>query len=798
MILRIHVQGIVQGVGFRPFVFRLAVSLELDGWVYNASDGVHILAQGNPEALSEFCRRLEEDKPPAAIISSVMSQPATEQPEPGFIICSSDPVQGERTLVSPDLATCADCLEELLDVDDRRYCYPFINCTNCGPRFTIINRLPYDRSSTTMQPFEMCALCSKEYHDPADRRFHAQPDACFDCGPELEFVLAQGNKADAVSQAAIACAAELLLKGGVLAVKGLGGYHLVCDATNGQAVSTLRARKHRPRKPFAVLYPNLESVQQSFVVSQAEADLLVSPASPIVLLMHQKGKHCQPSAPRETKQGSKLSLDPLVRGELQEVGVMLPATPVQHLLIQAVGRPLVMTSGNLSEEPIIGDDHLAKSLLSVVADAFLINNREIVSRYDDSVLRVLKQPFSGRQFVRRARGFAPLPLTLPLCLSANQTILAVGPQQKSSFCLSNKSQAFMSQHLGDLNTVSAFNNYLATLELYQQLFTLRPALMACDMHPAYMSTEWAKEQAAKQDVPLLEVQHHHAHIAAALAENFANLAPADRHGNYEVIGMALDGTGYGTDGSIWGGELLIASLSSFKRLAHLEPFRLPGGEQAIRHPLRAAYALLMHHGLTDHPAAKAVRDRLGQNNLELIERMVEQSINAPWTSSAGRLFDAASALLGVCDEASYEGEPAILLEAALLGGGDEPLRKTAQPSTCDNIIATGQIIQTLLDGMLAGKTTAELAQYFHEALLNAFVDAAILARKQSAIKIVALSGGVFNNRFMATHMPRLLQNEGFIVLTHQELPPNDGCISYGQAVVALAQLAARDKMPPCV
>ena len=799
MAQRIHVKGIVQGVGFRPFVYRLAQLLSLDGWVLNATDGVHILVEGKATLIDEFCQDLEERKPDAAYISSITREFTTEKVEPGFVILTSDRVKGERTLVSPDLATCPDCLRELFDPYDRRYRYPFINCTNCGPRFTIINQLPYDRIATSMAPFIMCASCSREYHDPLDRRFHAQPDACFGCGPHLELLVPlkgerlYGESRDQ-SDAVIASSVELFLSGAILAVKGLGGYHLACDATNEKTVAKLRERKQRPRKPLAVMYPDLESVRQSFVVSDAEADLLTSPATPIVLLRIERSEELEAGAEGRgsvSQLRQNLNWDskprpsapaPSVAGELTEIGVMLPATPLQHLLLRAVGRPLVMTSGNLSEEPIIGDDQLAKTLLSPVADAFLVNNREIVSRYDDSVLRVLEKNNRGDetvQYVRRARGYAPAPIDLPL-LAGEHTVLAVGPEQKGTFCLVSGAKAFISQHLGDINTANAFNNYLRTAQLYQELFNLEPTVLACDMHPDYLSAQWAKEQAKEQSVPLIEVQHHHAHIAAVLAENCASVSE-------EVIGIALDGTGYGIDGTIWGGEVLIASLSGFTRFAHLEQFRLPGGAQAIKHPLRASYALLLQLELAEHPAALEVIERLGEDNAQLIRRMVEKELNAPLTSSAGRYFDAVSALLGLCTEATYEGEPAILLEAAM-GSKEQEGRPPLCSAPRSEVIQTSEIILDLLEGMQSGKKTAELALYYHEALLNKIVDTALLACEHTSLDTVALSGGVFNNRFIATNMPLMLQNEGLTVLTHQNLPPNDGCISYGQAAVACAQL----------
>lgn len=823
---RIHIQGIVQGVGFRPFVYRLAVDLGLDGWVNNASDGVHVLAQGRREQLDEFCRRLVTEKPAAALINLIERESTAEPVEPGFVIRASDAESGKHTLVSPDLAICPACLEELFDPQDRRYHYPFINCTNCGPRFTIIKALPYDRPLTAMAPFAMCPDCAEEYRDASNRRFHAQPDACFECGPHLEMYIPQtqerlfGLQRES-SDAIIERSAQLLQAGAILAVKGLGGYHLACDAGNAEAVMQLRERKQRPRKPLAVMYRSLEMIQQSFAVSATAAVLLASPATPIVLLPYNPA-------------GSSLAT--AICGDLAEIGVMLPATPLQYLLLEAIGKPLVMTSGNLSEEPIISDDRLAQAQLAAVADAFLMHDRAIVSRYDDSVVRILAD--ESIQFVRRARGYAPMPLELPeaeseLLPSAQEpeqepVILALGPEQKSSFCLVDEGTAFVSQHLGDLETANAFNNYLQTIELYESLFCLTPDVLVCDYHPAYMSTQWAQSQ----DLPLVQVQHHHAHIAAVLAEHKLNR---------EVIGIALDGTGYGSDGTIWGGEVLLASITGFERFAHLQTFRLPGGAQAIRHPLRAAYALLLEHDCAQHPAAQSLKQRLGPHNVELIEQMLAGDINSPWTSSAGRLFDAISALMGISDDASYEGEPAILLEAALWRGQTvaasaartacacqsplQPGLSTQSPGNCavashqatrtlaetksvapDSreqplIISPRDILLTILDGIQAGVPTAELSSYFHDALMCKLVDAALAARESSSLDTVALSGGVFNNRYIATKMPQLLRAEGFQVLTHLNLPPNDGCISYGQAAVAAAQLNIAGKtarITPCV
>lgn len=806
-----HVEGIVQGVGFRPFVYRLAQEYSLDGWVRNASDGVHILVEGSTEQLEDFAQALVTKKPPAAVISQLISHETKEQVAPGFTILASNALPGERTFISPDLATCSHCVHELFDGSNRRFHYPFTNCTNCGPRFTIIKALPYDREQTTMNRFFMCASCDQEYHNPANRRFHAQPNGCFTCGPHLELripetgLLLRGSSRQ-TSDALIKKSLELIRNGTILAVKGLGGYHLVCDATQEAAVLRLRERKQRPRKPLALMMESLEKVQQRFEVSTLEAQMLSNTATPIVLLQ------AKSLLPRSLNCG------------LNEIGVMLPATPLQHLLCRSFEHPLVMTSGNISEEPIIGDDKHAQERLGKVADAFLLNNRPIVSRYDDSVTRVLRPAYAGAQervqYVRRARGYAPSPLTLALKVPPGQTILAVGPEQKSTFCFANGEEAFLSQHLGDLSNAATFANYLKTIELYEQLFSVQPTLFAVDLHPNYLSTQWAQEEAKRRELPCVQVQHHHAHIASVIAEHLSSqkAGGSEPRSDFEkeYIGIALDGTGYGSDGTVWGGEVFIASLHKYRRFAHLEQFRLPGAAAAIKHPLRAAFALLLQYDLSDHPAAQKVKEQLGKDTCTLIERMVSRHLNSPLTSSAGRLFDAVSALFGVCTETSYEGEPAIYLEAAMGSQGArgkevssvlkiesaqvqgvklaEQKPSLAQKEDKPFVIGIAGLIKALLDERQKGADLPEIARLFHEMLMHTLVTTAQHAREQTGLKTVALSGGVFNNRCIATHLPALLAQAGFEVLEHRKLPPNDGCVAHGQAVVAAAQSHSAQKL----
>ncbi|MDR2491868.1 MAG: carbamoyltransferase HypF [Coriobacteriales bacterium] len=833
---RIHVQGVVQGVGMRPFVYRLATERGLAGWVCNAADGVHIEARGQEHLLDDFERALVRTAPPAACIEQMRSQSvelvagehgheahdtsARAVRAPEFEIRASCAAGEASTLVSPDLATCDACLRELHDPADRRYRYPFINCTNCGPRFTIIERLPYDRPGTSMAGFAMCPSCEEEYHDPADRRFHAQPDACFDCGPRL--TLLAGDRSETArtreeSDRLITRAAQLLAEGGILAVKALGGYHLVCDATNEAAVCLLRARKRRPARPLAVMVASLEAACALCEASEQEAALLASVARPIVLL-------------RRSQAGEAAAqVAPSVAGPLPELGVMLPSTPLQHLLIEASGRPLVMTSGNMSHEPIIADELEAHRRLQFVADAFLDNDRPIRSRYDDSVVRVI----AGRTHViRRARGYAPLPCPLPdaAVREGLPAILATGAEQKSSFCVTRGSEAFVSQHLGDLEDADTFSNYRETIGLYTRLFGLSPAVCACDSHPTYQASMWAR----KSGMPLVEVQHHHAHIAAVMAENAAASATVDpAAAASRVIGIAFDGTGAGDDGAVWGGEVLVASFESFKRFAHLAYLPLPGAQAAITHPDRMAFALLHACGLLDHPGARDLLDHLGPERCTQLAAMIEGGINTPATSSMGRLFDAVSALLGVVRHSTYDGQPAIELEAALHADGASSVAPESVAGSGDKrryrfglVSGRGErvesqvggrggerggwldggldgaapvvfdprpVVQALLDDLLVGFSVARLSRCFHDAVCVLVVDAAAAARRATGLSTVALSGGVFMNRYLVERAVPLLESAGFTVLLHRDLPANDGCIAYGQATVAACRLADRSQ-----
>ncbi len=750
---RIHLNGIVQGVGFRPHVVRCARMLGCTGWVLNDTHGVEIQVQHEDvTVLDAFEDALVEDAPVAAHILSCLSRPGSCEELDGFAIRASAHDEHASTLVSPDLATCDACVDELFDPNDRRYHYPFINCTNCGPRFTIIEELPYDRPVTSMRAFEMCPQCAAEYADVADRRYHAQPDACFACGPRLFFVDAETVSEGAFddegtlvlekrhltreeSDALIAQACERLRAGDVLAIKGLGGWHLACDACNEAAVARLRTRKHRPSRPLAVMVRDIAMARTFARVSDDEAVLLESPMRPIVLL--------------ERTADSPVAAN--VAGDLPEIGLMLPATPLQHLLMHELDTPLVMTSGNRSGEPIVASDYDAFDALGHIADAFLGNNRAIVARYDDSVARI--DADGAAQMIRRARGYAPMPLLVKR--DDGPAIFAAGPEQKATFTLLDGERAHVSQHLGDLEHLGAMRAWEEARERYERLFDTQAQAIACDMHPEYLASKWARAYAREHGLPLIEVQHHHAHIASVLGED-------ELQG--PVIGIALDGTGYGTDGTIWGGEVLIATRGGFERFWHLPSFALPGGAAAILNPERTAYALLKAYGelddaffgqfSLDNPQFASFLERL--ENRTLLDQMIDKGINTPVCSSAGRLFDGVSALLGICAHPGYDGEAACLLEAAAWREDSD-----IHPLT---------------------------ARAFHEGLADAIIEQALRARGETGIEDVALSGGCMVNRILSSRLRERLRDLGFEVHVNRELPPNDGCISYGQAIVARTRL----------
>lgn len=810
--VHIHVTGIVQGVGMRPFVYREAMAHGICGWVLNAGDGVHIEAHAPADALDAFVAALSEHAPAAARVEHVEVVDLgpggwSAADEQGFRIVASQDQTAHTTLVSPDIATCDDCLRELFDPADRRYHYPFINCTNCGPRFTIIRSLPYDRAATSMDCFPMCPKCAAEYADPLDRRFHAQPDACFDCGPHITWreavngdacgnssaTPAVGTTREA-SDAIIERCVELLASGGIVAIKGLGGFHLACDAASEQAVAELRRRKRRSNKPLAVMMRDLADVERLCHVSDVERGLLAGSIRPIVLLRRRAA--CESGGSPDA-----LALAPSVAHDLPELGIMLPYTPLQHLLLAAAEacgmHALVMTSGNLSEEPIETDDDLAWEHLVAagIADALLGNDRAILSRYDDSVVRVVDGAVMP---VRRARGYAPQPLPLPALDGAPSCVLACGPQQKATIALTREgtngeATCFVSQHIGDVENGETFDAWNAARTRLEDLFDLAPAALACDLHPSYLSSQWAREQAREHNLPLVEVQHHHAHIASVMAEA---IAAGQLTTDARVLGIAFDGTGAGTDGTIWGGEFLVAGLGGFERAAHLLTWALPGGAASVRDARRNAFALLSELGLLEHPGAARLLGSLDEQTRSVTATMIEHGINSPRTSSMGRLFDAAAAILGICGKATYEGEPAIELEAAAwraLGGKTVRLddNHTGVFTSADDspILDPQPLIEALLNGIEAGAPADRLALGFHIAITHATTHIAREICAREGLDTVALSGGVFMNRLLLQLLTRKLKDADLTVLVPQTVPVNDGCITYGQAAIARARLA---------
>lgn len=814
--VHIHVTGIVQGVGMRPFVYREAMAHGICGWVLNAGDGVHIEAHAPADALDAFVAALSEHAPAAARVEHVEVVDLgpggwSAADEQGFRIVASQDQTAHTTLVSPDIATCDDCLRELFDPADRRYHYPFINCTNCGPRFTIIRSLPYDRAATSMDCFPMCPKCAAEYADPLDRRFHAQPDACFDCGPHITWreavngdacgnssaTPAVGTTREA-SDAIIERCVELLASGGIVAIKGLGGFHLACDAASEQAVAELRRRKRRSNKPLAVMMRDLADVERLCHVSDVERGLLAGSIRPIVLL--RRRAVCESGGSPDA-----LALAHSVAHDLPELGVMLPYTPLQHLLLAAAEargmHALVMTSGNLSEEPIETDDDLAWEHLVAagIADALLGNDRAILSRYDDSVVRVVDGAVMP---VRRARGYAPQPLPLPALNGTPSCVLACGPQQKATIALAREgangeATCFVSQHIGDVENGGTSDAWNAARTRLEDLFDLAPAALACDLHPSYLSSQWAREQARKCNLPLVEVQHHHAHVASVMAEA---IAAGQLTTDARVLGIAFDGTGAGTDGTIWGGEFLVASLGGFERAAHLRTWALPGGAASVRDGRRNAFALLSEHGLLEHPGAERLLGGLDEQTRSVTATMIERGINSPRTSSMGRLFDAAAAILGICGQATYEGEPAIELEAAAWRAlGSESIcpagnmasfsvTESSRPDDC-HVLNSRPLFEALLEGIRTGVPAGKLALDFHVTIARASARIASEICVREDLDTVALSGGVFMNRLLLQLLTHELKDAGLAVLVPHSVPVNDGCIAYGQAAIARARLA---------
>jgi len=739
----VRVEGVVQGVGFRPFVHALATGLGLTGLVGNDLDGVFAEVEGPAAAVSEFLRRLERDAPPLARIERVSTSALAPQKSAAFVIAASDAGTGlRRTLVSADTATCADCLRELSDPADRRHKYPFINCTNCGPRFTIVRDVPYDRSLTTMASFTMCERCAAEYHDPADRRFHAQPTCCPACGPRLSLLDYAGDDHENPLQSA----AELLRHGRILAVKGLGGYHLAADAGCEQAVAALRQRKHREDKPFAVMAADLPAARQLAEIGETAAALLTSQARPIVLL------------PRKPGAAVATATAPANR----QLGIMLPYTPLHHLLLAAVARPIVLTSGNVSDEPIVYRDDEARETLKDIADAFLVHDRAIHVRTDDSVARA----FRGRpMLVRRSRGYVPEPITTATAFPRH--VLACGAELKNTFCLARGHHAFVSHHVGDLENAETLRSFTEGIEHFRRLFDIDPQVVAHDLHPEYLSTKYALEL---DGVQLRGVQHHHAHIASCLADN-GEEGP--------VIGVAFDGTGYGTDGTIWGGEFLAAGLAGFERGGHLAPVPMPGGAAAIRQPWRMAAAYT-----GDADVARRHPDQWSA-----VVAMAAKGINSPLTSSAGRLFDAAAALLGVRDSINYEGQAAIELEqlAEPFSPGEAGVYPARVEAADPFRICGSDLLHAVIEDRTGGVPAPVIAARFHHGVAALIEAGCLLMRERHGLGTVALSGGVFQNLLLLNAAVCRLEARGFRVLLHSRVPCNDGGVSLGQAVVAASR-----------
>ena len=744
----IFVRGIVQGVGFRPFLYSLAANHSLTGFVFNQSDGVSLEIQGAPNALTAFLHNLQTAPPPLAVVDEIRVQEIPPiDAEPGFRILDSTSQDLGSTPISPDIATCDDCLRELFNPADRRFRYPFINCTNCGPRFTIIRDIPYDRPHTTMAAFPMCELCQSEYDGPSNRRFHAQPNACAVCGPKIWFEK-QSHKT--WEEHALQDARAALNLGGILAIKGIGGFHLAVDATNESAVARLRDRKGRRDKPFALMARSLDIISRYAFLDEQTRTLLQSRQRPIVLL---------PAKPDTNLAASVAPGNPFI-------GFMLPYSPLHHLLLD--DQPLVMTSGNLSEEPIVWCNEDALSRLANIADAFLLHNREIHVPCDDSVIITAH---NHRELpIRRSRGYSPMPVKLP---AERPMTLAVGAELKACFCLTRDNYAYLSQHIGDMENLETLDAFERALDHIQALFRCQPARVICDAHPGYLSTRWARAYAIEHSLPLFEVQHHHAHAMSVMVE----------HGleeDEQALTFAFDGTGYGTDGAIWGGEVLLASYSGFQRLAHLRYVPLPGGDSAIRHPARVALAHLFAADIPWTPDLPCVQ-ACSATELRILQKQLSAGTHSVQSSSIGRLFDAVSAFLDVRRSVTYEGQAAIELEfLSSQSNANHPYPITFADSEFD----VSPMWLAILQDLAAQVSPAEIAARFHHTLVHVILHYSHHARAEFGCQTVALTGGVFQNIHLLNAASQALTNEGFRVLTHRLVPPNDGGIALGQAMIA--------------
>ena len=750
--MKIDIRGIVQGVGFRPFVYNLARQYGLFGFVRNDASGVSIEVEGEKSRIEKFVARIKAESPPLAAIFKIKSYDIEPVGYDDFIIRDSDDHKEKFVPISPEISTCSDCLAELFDPTDPRYRYPFINCTNCGPRFTIVKDIPYDRKYTTMAPFKMCGMCQREYNNPRDRRFHAQPNACPKCGPSLTLLNDKLEKIDAPDVISEVC--DLLKDGKIIAIKGLGGYHLACDALNPDAVFRLRSRKHREYKPFAVMVRDIETAKRLCYVNKDEEKLLKTTIRPVVLLRK------RPDCP--------VAED--VAPYQKYHGIMLPYTPLHHLIAAESGLVLVMTSGNVSSEPIVYQNNEAFERLKNIADFYCIHNREIHIRTDDSVSRIWR---GNETVLRRARGFAPFPLLLNF--NFKERILACGAELKNSFCLARDNFVFMSHHIGDLENLETLTSFEEGIEHFKRIFNIEPTLIAYDLHPEYLATKYAL---SLQNIPKIGVQHHHAHIVSCMIDNEID---------GEVIGVSFDGTGYGTDGKIWGGEFLICDYGGFERVGHLEYTPLPGGEKAIIEPWRMAASILYkiyNNNMLDLDIdfVKA----LDRNKWATIKKMIDKGINSPMTSSSGRLFDAVSALVGIRKEIYYEGQAAIELEMAAgveAGGYPFDLREIED----NTFILIEPIFRGIVSDLERGVEVESISSKFHNTMARIILNMCIKIRKTSGLDRVALSGGVFQNSLLLENTYVLLDKNNFKVFTQHRVPPNDGGIALGQVVIANEQ-----------
>jgi hydrogenase maturation protein HypF len=748
---RTTVKGIVQGVGFRPFVYQLARSLGLGGWVRNTSEGVIIETEGEQERLDDFLRLLREKAPPASDITAISARSLPPSGERDFAILTSAAEELPEPVIPADIATCGDCEREVADPLDRRFHYPFTNCTNCGPRFTIIRGIPYDRPNTTMSAFRMCPDCQREYDDPADRRFHAQPNACPRCGPRVALDGATASAGDPAQ--AVARAGRLLGEGRIVAVKGLGGFHLACDARNAQTVSELRRRKGRSQKPFAVMVRDLAEARRLCAINEDERTLLESPQRPIVLL--------------RARADNDIARE--VAPENLYLGLMLPYTPLHRLLLDAAPPALVMTSGNLAEEPICHTNDGARAKLGGIADHFLTHDRDIHLPCDDSVARVV----AGRpMLIRRSRGYVPRAIALPF---AAPPVLAVGAEERNTFCMLVGDRAVVSQHIGDLDNVETLDYFERSIEHLGMLFRWRPEVIAHDLHPEYLSTKYAR---ARQHCKLIGVQHHHAHAVSVMAD-------AGVRG--PVLAASLDGAGYGTDGAIWGGEFLVAGLADFERMAHLAYVPMPGGAAAVRRPGRMALAHLMRaYGDEAERVALDLMPHLDAREANAALLQASRGLNSPQTSSMGRLFDAVSALLGICAETTYTGQPAVELEMAAAEGSFAPYPFSIDTSTRPWQIDPAPIIRGVVEDIRGGVDRGVIAARFHHTVAHLIADVCAMMARETGLTQVALGGGVFQNAYLVELLVEMLPQRGLEPLMHSQVPPNDGGLSLGQAVIAAA------------